>query len=116
MVGYDSRWYARGAWITYFEQLQQLRGMQNFLMDLAYGSPGLERLMDDLLAFNLRWIDRWIQLDYDGLHFADDWGSQTRLMVHPKQWRRLFKPRYARDVSQGAPGRDGCVVPFGWRC
>jgi hypothetical protein len=115
MVGYDSRWYARGAWITYFEQLQQLRGMQNFLMDLAYRSPGLERLMDDLLAFNLRWIDRWTQLEYDGLHFADDWGGQMRLMIHPKQWRQLFKPRYAemfRRVRQAGMDvwfhSDGC--------
>jgi uroporphyrinogen decarboxylase len=95
MAGYDPRWYARGAWITYFEQLQQLRGMQDFLMDLAYGSAGLERLMDDLLAFNLRWIEKWTKLEYDGLHFADDWGSQAGLMIQPKKWQRLFKPRYA---------------------
>jgi hypothetical protein len=95
MPGRDPRWYARGAWITYFEQLQQLRGMQNFLMDLASRPPELERLMDDLLAFNLAWIGRWTRLEYDGLHFADDWGSQTGLLVHPKLWRQLFKPRYA---------------------
>jgi hypothetical protein len=95
MLGFDDRWYARGAWITYFEQLQQLRGMQNFMIDLAEGSAVLERLMDDLLGFNLRWIERWTQLEYDGLHFADDWGSQTRLMISPALWRRLFKPRYA---------------------
>ena len=39
MCGFDDRWYARGAWITFFEQLQQLRGMENFLMDLAGESP-----------------------------------------------------------------------------
>ena len=107
MMGYDDRWYARGAWITYFEQLQQLRGMENFLMDLAYGSAGLERLLDDLLAFNLRWIDGWIRLEYDGLHLADDWGGQNRLLIHPKQWRQIFKPRYAemfRRVHQA--GKD----------
>jgi hypothetical protein len=95
MAGRDPRWYARGAWITYFEQLQQLRGMQSFLMDLAARPPGLERLMDDLLAFNLDWIERWTGLEYDGLHFADDWGSQTGMLVQPRLWRQLFKPRYA---------------------
>jgi uroporphyrinogen decarboxylase len=94
MAGYDDRWYARGAWITYFEQLQQLRGMQNTMMDLAARPPGLERLLDDLLDFNLRWIDRWIKLEYDGLHFADDWGEQRRLMIRPAVFRELFKPRY----------------------
>jgi hypothetical protein len=29
MCGFDDRWYARGAWITFFEQLQQLHSMEN---------------------------------------------------------------------------------------
>jgi hypothetical protein len=95
LCGFDDRWYARGAWITYFEQLQQLRGMENFLMDLASQAPGLERLLDDLLAFNLRWLEKWTNLEYQGLHFADDWGDQRGLMIKPALWRRLFKPRYA---------------------
>jgi uroporphyrinogen decarboxylase len=121
MAGYDPRWYARGAWITYFEQLQQLRGMQNFLMDLAYHSAGLERLMDDLLAFNLRWIEKWTRLEYDGLHFADDWGSQVGLMIQPSQWRQLFKPRYAEmfaavrqagmDVWFHSDGKINAILP-----
>jgi uroporphyrinogen decarboxylase len=94
-AGYDDRWYARGGWFTYFEQLQQLRGMQNLMMDLAAEPPALLRLMDDLLDFNLRWIDRWLLLEYDGLHFGDDWGAQNSLLIRPALWRRFFKPRYA---------------------
>ena len=33
--GFDDRWYARGAWITYFEQMHYMRGMEEFLMDIA---------------------------------------------------------------------------------
>jgi uroporphyrinogen decarboxylase len=95
MMGYDDRWYARGAWITYFEQLQQLRGMENFFLDIAAEAIEFYRLLDDLLAFNLRWIDKWTALEYDGLHFADDWGGQTGLLIKPAAWRRIFKPRYA---------------------
>jgi hypothetical protein len=95
MVGFDDRWYARGAWITYFEQLQQFRGMENLLIDIAGESKEFYRLLDDLLDFHLRWIDKWTRLEYDGLHFADDWGAQRTLMISPKVWRRIFKPRYA---------------------
>ncbi len=95
MMGFDERWYARGGWITYFEQLQQLRGMENLLMDVACGSATFCRLLDDLLEFNLRWLDKWTALEYDGLHFADDWGGQTGLLIRPQTWRRIFKPRYA---------------------
>ena len=45
-------------------------------MDIAQDSKPFRRLLDDLLAFNLRWIDRWLGCEYDGLHFADDWGGQ----------------------------------------
>jgi hypothetical protein len=95
MTGFDECWYARGAWITFYEQLQQLRGMENFMMDLASQPPELERLMDDMLAFNLRWIEKWTAMEYDGLHFADDWGGQHSLLIRPATWRRMFKPRYA---------------------
>lgn len=96
MVGGTGEWYPRGAWITYFEQMQQLIGMEKFFMDLAGEPDELIPFMDQMLAFNLAWIDKWIDLDYDGLQFADDWGGQNRLLVKPETWRRLFKPRYAQ--------------------
>jgi uroporphyrinogen decarboxylase len=107
MCGFNDRWYARGAWITYFEQLQQLRGMENLMVDLATSPPMLERLLDDLLAFNLRWIEKWNRLEYDGLHFGDDWGGQRGLLIRPDTWRRIFKPRYAAMFAQARKaGRD----------
>jgi len=107
VAGFDDRWYARGGWFTYFEQLQQLRGMENLMMDLAAEPSALLRLMDDLLDFNLGWIDGWTQLKYDGLHFGDDWGGQTSLLIRPAQWRRLFKPRYAAMFAKTkAAGMD----------
>jgi uroporphyrinogen decarboxylase len=121
MEGFDPRWYARGAWITYFEQLQQLVGMQTLFMDLATGRPELERLLDDMLAFNLRWIGQWTAREYDGLHFADDWGEQGRLLIRPATWRKLFKPRYAEmfaavhaagmDVWYHTDGRINDIFP-----
>ena len=95
MEGFDDRWYARGAWIAFFEQLQQLRSMENLLTDIASESQEFYRLLDDLLDFNLRWLDKWTQREYDGIHLADDWGGQHGLMIKPETWRRIFKPRYA---------------------
>ena len=94
MSGKNPAYYARGAWITFFEQMQQLRGMENLLMDLAYQAKEVYRLRDDLLEFNLRWIDKWLQYEYDGLHFADDWGAQNSLLISPELWRKFFKPVY----------------------
>ncbi len=95
MAGTDSAYYARGGWITFFEQLQQLHGFEATLVDLVTHEPMLARLRDDLLRFNLDWLDRWLAEEYQGLHFADDWGSQTDLLISPKLWRSFFKPVYA---------------------
>jgi hypothetical protein len=34
---------------------------------------------------------------FHGIHFADDWGTQTGLMISPALWRKLFKPRFRRQ-------------------
>jgi len=94
MAGKNDDYYSRGGWITFFEQMQQMRGMENLLMDLAEGTSEVFRLRDDLLAFNLRWLDKWCALPYDGIHFADDWGEQARLLIAPELWRKFFKPAY----------------------
>ncbi len=94
MKGESPDYYARGGWIVFFEQLQQLRGFDSTLMDLAEPGPELCRLRDDLLAFNLAWLDRWLAGGYQGLHFADDWGTQTNLLISPSRWRSFFKPVY----------------------
>ena len=100
MAGTDEDYYARGGWITFFEELQQLHGFEPTLLDLADERAELYDLRDRLLEFNLAWIDRWLALDYQGLHFADDWGSQTSLMIPPSMWRAFFKPVYATMFSK----------------
>jgi len=96
MSGVDQGYYARGGWITFFEQMQQLRGMENLFVDLACGDKRVYRLRDDLLAFNLEWIDRWLECEYDGLHFADDWAGQYEMFIDPELWRTFFRPCYER--------------------
>jgi hypothetical protein len=95
MAGTSDAYYARGGWITFFEQMQQLHGFEPTLVDLGSGRPEIYRLRDDLLQFNLDWLDRWLAHDYQGIHFADDWGSQTGMLISPQMWRTFFKPAYA---------------------
>ena len=100
MAGKSDEYYARGAWITFFEQMQQLRGFEALLVDLIEDRPEVYRLRDDLLKFNLQWIERWLEYEYQGLQFADDWGTQTNLMISPRIWRSFFKPAYKEMFSK----------------
>ncbi len=94
MAGKSDEYYSRGGWITFFEQMQQLVGFENLLVALTLEIPEVYRLRDDLLRFNLSWLDNWLASDYTGLHFADDWGTQTGLLISPDLWRSFFKPVY----------------------
>lgn len=94
MSGKSDEYYARGAWIVFFEQMQQLAGFENLLVALTLQKPEVYRLRDDLLKFNLAGLDKWLAIDYQGLHFADDWGSQDNLLIPPDLWRSFFKPVY----------------------
>jgi uroporphyrinogen decarboxylase len=100
MVGTGEYYYARGGWITFFEQMQQLHGFSATMMDLAEDRKEIYQLRDDLLRFNMDWLDRWLANEYQGLHFADDWGSQTSLLISPAKWRSFFKPVYAAMFSK----------------
>jgi uroporphyrinogen decarboxylase len=100
MAGNGDDYYARGGWIVFFEQMQQLVGFENLLVALTLEIPEVFQLRDDLLKFNLAWLDNWLASDYQGLHFADDWGSQYDLLIPPDMWRSFFKPVYKQMFSK----------------
>jgi hypothetical protein len=56
----------------------------------------LGQLVDVLVEMNLKAIQHYAELGFDGLIFTDDWGLQNRLMIAPADWRKIWKPRYAR--------------------
>ena len=100
MAGKSDDYYARGGWIVFFEQMQQLFGFENLLVALMLEMPEVYRMRDDLLKFNLGWLDNWLASDYQGIHFADDWGSQNNLLIPPDLWRSFFKPVYKEMFSK----------------
>lgn len=100
MAGKSEDYYARGGWIVFFEQMQQLYGFENLLIALTMDLPEVYRFRDDLLQFNLAWLDNWLASEYQGLHFADDWGTQTSLLISPDLWRSFFKPVYKEMFSK----------------
>ncbi|MFQ5804845.1 MAG: uroporphyrinogen decarboxylase family protein [Phycisphaerae bacterium] len=83
-----------------FERMQFLRGTEALLRDLIRQPASLFKLRERVHEFNLAWVDRWCATPVHCLFIADDWGSQTSLLISPKLWRELFKPLYADYVSR----------------
>ena len=78
-----------------FQRLIFLRGFENLMTDFGHERPELLALLDQIHQFNLRQLHQLAPVAADAIMFKDDWGSQTSLLISPRQWRQLFKPLYA---------------------
>jgi uroporphyrinogen decarboxylase len=91
-----------------FLLLQDLRGYENLVYDMADDDPRLHALIDMVEAFNLALIRRYIDLGAEWLCYAEDLGMQKGPMISPAHFRRYIKPVYQRLMQ---PAREaGCVV------
>jgi hypothetical protein len=76
-----------------------LRGFENSMMDFLLEPERFARLMDMILDFENEQMRLIARRGFHGIHFADDWGTQSGLMISPGLWRRLFNPRYERQFA-----------------
>jgi len=76
-----------------------LRGFENAMQDFLLDPEGFVGLMDRVLDFECDLMRQAADHGFHGIHFADDWGTQSGMMISPSLWRRLFKPRYARQFD-----------------
>ena len=86
-----------GGGIDFFERMQWLHGVEDLMCDIAVDASEVYELADRILYEYIlpgleNLFDCGIQIDVVG--FADDWGSQNSLLINPKVWRKIFKPRY----------------------
>lgn len=76
-----------------------LRGFENSMSDFLIEPERAGRLLDRIFDWEgevMRLCACW---GFHGIHFADDWGTQTGLMISRPLWCRLFKPRYQRQFA-----------------
>jgi hypothetical protein len=90
-------WYVMPGGGTLYERLQQLRGFENLLMDLATDDPRLYDLRDRVADYWRDYVAVWARQEImDCYAWFDDWGTQQALMIRPEKWRQFFKPAYDR--------------------
>ncbi|MDA3798011.1 MAG: methyltransferase [Kiritimatiellae bacterium] len=77
-----------------FEQLQFIRGTENFYIDLMMRPKKMMEFIEKMHDFYCRLLTKWAETDVDALNMMDDWGSQNSLLINPITWREIFKPMY----------------------
>ncbi len=82
-----------------YERAWTMRGMADLLMDMIERPEFVEELLDAICERNLVQIRHALALGVDCVHFGDDYGMQTGLIMGIKSWRRFIKPRLARQFE-----------------
>jgi hypothetical protein len=86
-----------------FLQLCDIRGYENLLVDMVEEEPNLLKLMEQLEAFNLAIVNRFVDMDCDVITYAEDLGMQQGPMISPALFKQYIKPSYERLMK---PARD----------
>ena len=97
--------YGREKWIigscqcSVFEAAWYLRGLEEFLMDLAAEEEHADVLLDKVMQFPLEMGLKFIDLGVDMVWLGDDISTQTSMMMSPDMWLKYLKPRYEKMFS-----------------
>lgn len=86
--------------LSIFELAWHLTGMQEYMMALALEEPWIQALNDRVEAWTLGLARQLIEAGVDAIWFGEDLGTQTSMLISPDMWRKEFKPRYARMISE----------------
>ncbi|MBX7234185.1 MAG: hypothetical protein K1X65_07365 [Caldilineales bacterium] len=98
-----------------FEIAWQIRGMQEFLMDLVNQPQIPAYIMERLTEIYVENTKRVLEIAGDRLdmvYFYDDVATQNSLMISERMWRKLVRPLHARLIevakSYGKPVMYHC--------
>ena len=107
--------------LTMFEMAWHMVGMEKFMADLATGEPYIDVVLDKCMEFSIGISKKLVELGVDGIWNGDDFGAQNGMMISPKMWRNIFKPRFAevfKEIKSANPDVitmyhcDGAVAPI----
>jgi len=84
-----------------YERAWSLRGLENLLLDFVEREDFVEAVLDKILEFNIAVIEAGLEAcpELDAVYFGDDFGSQMGLIMGIDRWRKLIKPRLAKQYG-----------------
>lgn len=86
--------------LTMFEMAWHMVGMEKFMTDMATREPYIEALIDKCKEFSIGIGKQLVALGVDGIWTGDDFGAQNGMMISPRMWRNLFKPRFKEVFAE----------------
>ena len=85
---------------TIFEAAWALRGLEQIMFDMIADPDLADHLLDIPYHYHLTAAKKLVHMGVDMIWTGDDVGSQHRMLISPKMWRRYLKPRMADFISE----------------
>lgn len=82
-----------------FQQLCDIRGYADTLMDMTDEEPEVLELLERLCQFNLVHINHFLKADVDVIRIPEDLGMQIGPMISPGLFREYIKPLYQKMLE-----------------
>ncbi|MCL1856750.1 MAG: hypothetical protein FWF84_03795 [Kiritimatiellaeota bacterium] len=93
-------------WGSHWEKAYFLRGIENYLADLAGEPEFAEKLLDFIIDKNMGYLPDTAALPAcNGILLGSDWGTQNDLIMSPETWRKMLKKGEKR--MYGAIKKEG---------
>jgi uroporphyrinogen decarboxylase len=83
-----------------FESACGLRGYEKMLMDLVLDPDLAEQIMQITNQYHLSAARRLTKMGVDMIWLGDDVGAQNNMLISPKTWRSLLKPKMANAIAE----------------
>jgi len=82
-----------------FAVARYMRRMEQFLADLLLDEENVVALLGKVESIISDSIRGAAGAGADAVMFAEDWGTQNKLLVSPRTWRAIFRPGFQRLCS-----------------
>jgi len=89
------KWYVGAGVSTLFKAGWHLRGLENWLADIAGNQDFVSELLDHLTEIERKIVRRYAEAGVDYISMGGDIAMQVGPFMAPATWRKLFKPRDA---------------------
>ena len=84
---------------TIFETAWALRGYEQLMLDFVGDPARANRVLDFPYQYHKAVTQRLVKMGVDMIWLGDDVGGQNSMLMSPKMWRSLFKPRMAELIA-----------------
>jgi uroporphyrinogen decarboxylase len=98
--------------LTMFEMAWHMVGIEKFMTDMATGEGYIGVLLNKCKEFSIGIGKQLIKLGVDGVWTGDDFGTQSGMMISPRMWRNLFKPRFKEVFSEFKAANPNVLIMY----